>query len=81
MPSDNVHTYKGFDIVERHDGSFAVYDYAWWPDEELDNDPEANARWLEATGGYRAKGWIIVHVAPTLRRAHNWAHNTARMAA
>lgn len=71
-------SYRGFDIVKRHDGSFAVYDYAWWPDPHLDDDPEANARWLEATEGWRAKGWIVVHVAPTFRAAHNWAYNVTR---
>ena len=71
-------TYKGFDIVKRHDGSFAVYDYAWWPDEYLDADPEANARWLDATEGWRAKGWIVVHVANNFRAAHNWVYNVMK---
>lgn len=69
-----VHRYQGFEIVKRHDGRYAVYDYAWWPDEYLDNNPEANDAWLEATEGWRAKGWLQVHVADDLRRAHDWAY-------
>ncbi len=58
-------SFKGFDIVQRHDNSWAAYDYAWWPDEYLDANPEANAAWLEATGGWRAKGWQVVRTART----------------
>lgn len=74
----NSISYQGFDIVRRFDNSFAVYDYAWWPDEFLDSEPEANERWLEATGGWRAKGWQVVHVAPTLAAARHWAYLTVK---
>jgi hypothetical protein len=72
-------SYRGFDITRRIDGSYAVWDMGWWPDEELDSNPELNAQWLEATGGWRAKGWQVVHVAPTFRAAHNWAYNVTRI--
>lgn len=72
--SKNTVSLHGFDIVRRHDASFAVYDYAWWPDPDLDDDPERNARWLAATEGWRAKGWQVVHVAPTLASARAWAN-------
>lgn len=72
-------SYKGFDIVKRHDGSYAVYDYAWWPDEVLDSDPAANAAWLEGTEGWRAKGWQVVHVATNFRAAHNWIYNMLKV--
>lgn len=65
-------TLNGFEVVRRIDGSFAIYDLAWWPDPFLDSDPLANSYWLDGTGGWRAKGWIVVHVAPTFQRAINW---------
>ncbi len=71
-------TYQGFDIVKRIDGSFAVYDYGWHPDEVLDADPEANMRWLQATRGWRAKSWQVVHVAGNYRDAHNWCYHAAK---
>lgn len=64
---------NGFDIVRRHDNSIAVYDYGWWPDADLDADPDLNAAYLEATGGYRKKGWQIVRIFHSLREACNWA--------
>lgn len=70
--------YQGFDIVKRFDGSFAVYDYAWWPDEYLDADPEVNEDYLTRTRGWRAKGWQVVHVAGTYRDAHNWCYHAAK---
>jgi hypothetical protein len=70
--------FRGFDIVQRCDGSYAVYDYAWWPDSELDSDPALNAKWLEATGGWRAKGWQVVYVAKSYREAHNWCYHAAK---
>jgi hypothetical protein len=73
-----IHRYQGFEITKRIDGCYAVWDYAWWPDEILDADPEANRRWLEATEGWRAKGWIQVHVAPDLKRAHDWAYKMSK---
>lgn len=73
-------SYQGFDIVRRHDNNYVVYDYCWWPDEYLDASPEANAAYLEATGGWRAKGWIAVHIAPTMRAARWWAYNASRNA-
>jgi hypothetical protein len=69
MPNIN-----GYEIVRRFDGSYAVYDYCWWPDPVLDNNPELNQLWLDMTGGWRAKGWIVVHVAPTFGRAVRWIH-------
>ena len=63
----------GFHIVCRFDGSWAVYDYAWWPDEYLDNDPVANKKYLTRTKGWRAKGWIVVHVAGEFAEAKRWA--------
>jgi hypothetical protein len=71
-------SYQGFDIVKRIDGRYVVYDYCWWPDPDLDADPEANARWLEATGGWRAKGWLPVYVAANFREARNWAYHASR---
>lgn len=65
---------KGFDIACRYDGSYAVYDYAWWPDEYLDTNPEANAAYLAGTQGWRAKGWQVVAVLPTLAAAKSWCH-------
>lgn len=69
---------NGFDIVRRFDGCYNVYDYAWWPDDYLDNDMEANYQWLTATFGWRAKGWHTVHVAPTQRDAITWARSSGR---
>jgi len=66
---------NGFEIVKRFDNSFAVYDFAHWPDSYLDSDPEANEDWLWATGGWRAKGWQVVHVASSLPHAMKWATN------
>lgn len=71
--SKNFVPLNGFEIVKRHDNSFAVYDYGWWPDPYLDEDEEANADYLHRTGGWRAKGWQVVHVAPTLPNAVAWA--------
>lgn len=69
-------SFKGFDIVCRPgDGSWAVYDYGWWPDPYLDNDLEANEYWLEATGGWRSKGWQVVAVMPSYQAARTWAYN------
>jgi hypothetical protein len=64
---------NGFEITKRFDGSYAVYDFGWWPDEDLDNNPELLASYLESTGGWRAKGWILVNVLPSYRLAHEWA--------
>ena len=69
----SVRNINGFDIVKRHDGSFAVYDYGWWPDEYLDANPKANREYLRATGGWRAKGWVIVTVCDTFKAAATWA--------
>lgn len=66
---------NGFDISRRIDGSYAVYDFSWWPDDYLDDNTEASFDWLSATGGYRAKGWIIVKVLPSYHAATNWASN------
>lgn len=74
----NVKTVYGFEITKRIDGLFNVWDLGWWPDPVLDSDPEANARWLEATRGWRAKGWQVVHVSPTYRDAHNWCYHAAK---
>jgi hypothetical protein len=66
---------QGYDIVRRIDGSFAIYDFDWWPDDYLDNDPEMNEWYLDMTGGWRASGWAVVHVAPTYQRALNWVNH------
>lgn len=71
-------SYQGFDLVRRYDNSVAVYDYCWYPDEYLDSNPEANADYLRRTEGWRAKGWIIVHVARNFREAHNWVYNVTK---
>ncbi len=73
---NNPDDWQDFDVVCRHDGSYAIYDYAWWPDEYLDNNEEANQAYLEATWGWRAKGWIVVHVAPTYAAAVRWINNS-----
>jgi hypothetical protein len=72
--------FHGYDISKRIDGSYAVWDYCWYPDEYLDADPEANRKWLQQTQGWRAKGWVLVHVADNFRSAHDWVHKvvTAR---
>jgi len=64
----------GFEIVKRVDGQFNVWDMGWWPDPELDDYPDRLTRWLEGTEGWRAKGWQVVHVAPTLPLARMWAN-------
>jgi hypothetical protein len=70
------HFTAGFNISQRaYDGAYIVSDYAWWPDDYLDSNPEAQRRWLEGTRGWRAKGWIIVHVAKTFRDAKTWCYN------
>lgn len=63
---------NGYDIVRRHDNSVAIYDYAWWPDPYLDSDIKAHNNYLNATGGWRAKGWIVVHVTDSIRAARAW---------
>lgn len=73
----NTVSHKGFDITKRVDGSFAVYDYAWWPDGELDSDPEHNEIYLQNTQGWRAKGWQVVHVASSLASARDWCNSAA----
>lgn len=70
--------FLGFDLVQRHDGSIAVYDYGWWPDEYLDAHPRNNRRWLQATEGWRAKGWIIVHVTTSFTAARKWCEALVR---
>ena len=65
----------GFDIVRRFDGSYAVYDFGWHPDDELDSNPEANALWLEGTQGWRAKSWQVVHVTFDKDAAYRWCIN------
>lgn len=62
----------GFEAVKRHDGSVAIYDYCWWPDDLLDTIPERNEEWLMRTGGWRAKGWIIVTVVQSFKEALDW---------
>lgn len=69
--------FKGFDIVRRFDNSWAVYDYCWWPDLYLDASPEANQLWLEATGGWRAKGWLLIAVFASYQEARDWCHDNA----
>lgn len=70
------HRIAGFDISQRaYDGAWIISDYAWWPDDYLDANPEANRRWLNAAGGWRAKGWIVVHVADSFRDAKSWCYN------
>jgi len=69
---------RGFEIVCRPgDKSWAVYDYGWWPDPYLDTRPKSNEGWLEATGGWRAKGWQIVAVQSSYEAARSWCHNNA----
>ena len=72
----NSITLNDFDVARRVDGSFAIYDYCWWPDADLDADPELNEVWLEGTLGWRAKGWQVVHVASTLHAAKVWCQHT-----
>jgi hypothetical protein len=67
--------FRNHEISFRHDGLFNVWRYSYWPDAYLDADPEANARYLKGTGGWRVSGWQIVHVADTARDAHNWIYN------
>ncbi len=70
--SNNVVRVGNYEIVKRFDESFAVYGYGWWPDEYLDSDPEANEDYLRRTYGWRAGGWAVVHVAPSLAAAQTW---------
>jgi hypothetical protein len=70
-----VRNINGFDIVKRYDGSFAVYDFGWWPDDYLDSNRQLNRSWLRSTGGWRAKGWVIVAVCDTFKEAATWASN------
>lgn len=70
--------YLDFEITRRqYDGKFMVHDFCWVPDDELDSNPEANADYLWRTGGWRAKGWMLVHVANSLREAKAWATTVA----
>lgn len=71
--SKNFVPCNGFEIVKRYDNSFAVYDYGWWPDDYLDNNPEADEEYRYYTGGWRAKGWQVVHVTHSLPLALKWA--------
>lgn len=64
---------NGYHIVQRFDKSWAVYAYGWWPDDYLDNNPEANRKYLKGTMNWRAKGWYVVHVAYDLPSAKRWA--------
>lgn len=66
---------QGYEIVKRFDGSYAIYDWGWWPDDELDADPDLNDAYLYSTYGWRASGWVVVHVAPTYKRALAWINH------
>lgn len=74
QPKAYTENCSGFDIVERFDGSWAVYDYRWWPDDYLDNEPGANAKFLSRTGGWRKAGWIIVKVCGNLEDARSFCN-------
>lgn len=67
-------SFEGFDVTKRVDNLYNVWDYGWYPDAELDADPELNAQWLARTQGWRAKGWQVVAVLPTLAAAKSWCH-------
>ena len=72
MANTNTVSFHDFDLAKRYDNSVAIYDYGWWPDAELDADPALNARYLNGTWGWRAKGWQVVHVTSTFAEAKGW---------
>jgi hypothetical protein len=74
--SNTTRSINGYDIVTRWDGSFAVHDFCWWPDEELDSDPLFNEEYLYLTGGYRKKGWVLTFVASSFDEARAYATGT-----
>lgn len=67
--------FNGFDFTRRIDGNINVWSYMPWPDADLDEEPEVLARYLESTGGWRAFGWQVIHVAESFQSAHDWAYN------
>jgi hypothetical protein len=62
-----------FDIARRHDGMWAVYAYMMWPDDYLDADDGLERhRYMSATDGWCARGWITVHVAASEQAANHF---------
>lgn len=74
----SANRFRRHEVSPRIDGMFNVWAYSYWPDAYLDADSEANARYLQGTGGWRASGWQIVHVAETSRDAHAWIFNNVK---
>lgn len=57
-------SYMNCEMARRADGMVNVWAYLPWPDD----DPPPQGGLL---------GWQVVHVATTMRDAHNWVHNNA----
>lgn len=66
-------SYNNFDLSQRIDGQWNVWAYMMWPDDELDSKPNARQQYMEKTGGWCARGWVVVHVAPTFQAAKRYA--------
>lgn len=67
-----------FEWSNRIDGQLNVWAWLPWPDEYLDNDPEWREIYLERTGGWRAHGWQLVHVAPSFPAAQSWVNSVRK---
>lgn len=69
----HVRTVWPFEIVRRdYDGMYIVYEKRPWPDDVLDNDSEQLKKWLTATKGWRAYGWIAVYQTKSSSKATRW---------
>lgn len=70
----NTKRVGSYEITRReYDGVYIVYALKPWPDDVLDNNPEALKRWLTGTKGWRAHGWVPVYVTESGRKANRWA--------
>lgn len=77
-PTTRLSRNTPFEWSNRIDGWLNVWAWLPWPDEELDNDPEFLDYYLKSTGGWRAHGWQLVHVAPSFPAAQSWVNSVRK---
>lgn len=72
MSNKRFHIY---DFAPRIDGRVNIWAKLPYPDPDLDGNPEAEATYLKATGGWRATAWQVIRVVNTISEAQNWIFN------